>query len=131
MVVWLIGIAGILLGTIEQFLVNESRIVAGAILIVGCALLFGLKKRKTALSPWQLYLLRIVTLLHVIGLFSDRWLVYTGLGILTAAAGIILTVCGLFQHKAKHASAKVSEVALSIVAGLLAFVILGITFFPR
>lgn len=99
MVVWLIGIAEILLGTIEQFLVNESRIIAGAILIVGCALLFGLKKRKTAFSPWQLYLLRIVTLLHVIGIFSDRWLVYTGLGILTAAAGIILTFAAYFSTK--------------------------------
>jgi len=31
MVMWLIGIVEVLLGTAEQFLVNESRIVAGII----------------------------------------------------------------------------------------------------
>lgn len=131
MIVWLIGIAGILLGTIEQFLVNESRIVAGIILIAGCTLLFGLRKKKYKLQDWQLWLIRIVTALHVIGVFSDRWLVYTGLGVLTAVVGIVTTVCGLIQHKAKHLIAKVGETALSLVSGLLAFVILGITFFPK
>ena len=72
MVVWLIGSAEILLGTAEQFLVNESRIVAGVIFIAGCALLFGLRKKKYELSVWQLYLIRIVTALHLVGVFSDR-----------------------------------------------------------
>ena len=131
MVVWLIGIAGILLGTVEQFLVNENRIAAGVILIAGCALLFGMRKKKRALPMWQLWLIRVVTALHFVGVFSDRWLVYTGLGVLTAVAGIVLTVCGLIQHRAKRPIVKVGEAALSVVAGLLAFVILGITFFPK
>lgn len=131
MVVWLIGIAEILLGTAEQFLVNESRIVAGVILIAGCALLFGLRKKKYELSVWQLYLIRIVTALHLIGVFSDRWLIYTGLGVLTVVAGIVLTVCGLLKHKVKYPIEKVGEVAFSVIAGMLAFVILGITFFPK
>lgn len=132
MVVWLIGIAGILLGTVEQFLVNESRLVAGGgILIVGCALLFGMRKKKQELPMWQLWLIRVITALHFVGVFSDRWLVYTGLGVLTAVAGIVLTVYGLIQHKAKRPIAKAGEAALSVAAGLLASVILGITFFPK
>ena len=129
--VWLIGIVGILFGTVEQFLVNESRIVAGVILIAGCVLLLWLWKRKYELKKWQLWLIRVVTALHVIGVFSDRWLVYTGLGVLTAVAGLVLTVLGLLQHKTKHPIVKVGESAFSIVAGLLAFIILGITFFPK
>ena len=131
MVVWLIGIAGILLGTVEQFLVNESRIAAGVILIAGCALLFGMRKKKQELPIWQLWLIRVITALHFVGVFSDRWLVYTGLGVLTSVTGIALTVYGLIQHKAKRPLAKVGEAALSVAAGLLAFVILGITFFPK
>ena len=131
MAVWWIGIAGMLAGTAEQFLVNESRIAAGVILLAGCALLFGLRKKKYELPAWQLWLIRAVTALQVIGVFSDRWLVYTGLGVLTAAAGIVLTVCGLIRHKAKHPAAKAGEIALSAAFGLLAFAILGITFFPK
>ena len=131
MIVWLIGIAGILLGTVEQFLVNESRIVAGVILIAGCALLFGMRKKKQELPMWQIWLIRVVTALHLVGVFSDRWLIYTDLGVLTAVAGIVLTVCGLIQHKAKRPITKVGEAALSVAAGLVAFVVLGITFFPK
>ena len=80
---------------------------------------------------WQIWLIRVVTALHLVGVFSDRWLIYTGLGVLTAVAGIVLTVCGLIQHKAKRPITKVGEAALSVAAGLLAFVVLGITFFPK
>lgn len=131
MVVWLIGSAEILLGTAEQFLVNENRIVAGVIFIAGCALLFGLRKKKYELSVWQLYLIRIVTALHLVGVFSDRWLIYTSLGVLTVVTGIVLTACGLLKHKVKYPIEKVGEVAFSVISGMLAFVILGITFFPK
>lgn len=131
MFVWLIGIVEILFGTAEQFLINESRIVAGIILIAGFILLIGLRKKEHQLSMWQLWLIRIVTALHLVGVFSDRWLVYTGLGVLTAVSGIVLTVCGLLQHKTKHHIAKIGEIAFSVIEGLLAFVILGITFFPK
>ena len=131
MVVWLIGIAGIISGTIEQFLVNESRIVAAVILAAGCALLFSLKISKYELPKWHLWLIRIVSASHIIGLFSDRWLVYTALGVLTTIIGIVLSVYALIRHKTKYPILKVGEVIFSIIVVLLAFVILCITFFPK
>ena len=131
MAVWFIGFAGILLGTAEQFLINESRLVAAGILLAGCALLFGLKEVHVSLAAWQLALLRIVTAVHIIGLFSDRWLVYTGLGVLTTVAGMVLAVYGLLQQRGKPVFVKIGAGLASVAAGLLAFAVLGVTFFPK
>ena len=38
MAVWLVSILGVCLGTLEQFLINESRIMAAVILVLGAAL---------------------------------------------------------------------------------------------
>lgn len=45
MVLWFIGIASILLGSIEQFLINESQIMASIILLIGMSVLFIIKKK--------------------------------------------------------------------------------------
>ena len=130
MVVWLIGIAGIVLGTTEQFLVNESRIVAGIILIAGCALVFGLRKKGQQLPVWPLWLIRIVTALHMIGVFSDRWLVYTGLGALTVLAGAVVTVWAWKNMRPQHKGLFAIQLTVSVILSALAVVILFTTFFP-
>lgn len=131
MVVWLIGIAGIISGTAEQFLVNESRIVAAVIMALGCVLLFSLKKSKYELHKWNLWLIRIITALHIIGLFSDCWLVYTALGVLTAVTGIILSVYALVWRRTKYPILKAIQIIFSLIVSLMAFIILFITFFPK
>lgn len=130
MVGWTIGIAGVLLGTIEQFLINESRIVAAAILIAGCALLFGLRKKKYELPVWQLWLIRIVTAFHLVGIFSDRWLVYTGLGVLTVLAGSVVTVWAWRNMRSQRKGQFAIQLTASVVIYVLAGVILFTTFFP-
>lgn len=130
MVVWLIGIAGIISGTIEQFLVNESRIVAAVILLAGCALLFGLRKMKFDLPKWHLWLIRIVTASHIIGLFSDRWLIYTSLGVITTLTGIAVVVWALIKKRPAYIWQFIIQVAVSVALFALAFIILLTTFFP-
>ena len=130
MVVWLIGIAGILLGTIEQFLINENRIIAGVILIAGCALLFGMREKKQELPIWQLLLIRVVTALHLIGIFSDRWLVYTGLGVLMVLVGAIVSVWAWKNMSPKHKGQFVIQLTASVLLYAFAVIILFTTFFP-
>ena len=130
MVVWLIGIAGILLGTIEQFLINESRIIAGTILIAGCALLFGLRKKKPGLPVWLLWLIRVVTAFHLVGVFSDRWLVYTGLGILMVLAGTVVTVWAWKNMRPQRKDQITIQLTTSVISSTFAIVILFTTFFP-
>ena len=48
MAMWLIGIVSILLGSIEQFLINESRIMAAVILFAGVSVLFIVKNSNFA-----------------------------------------------------------------------------------
>ena len=129
MVAWLIGIAGMLLGTVEQFLVNESRIVAGVILIAGCALLLGMRKKKQELPMWQLWLIRVVTALHFAGVFSDRWLVYTGLGVLTVLVGAIVTVWAWKNMRPQHKGQITIQLTASVISSTFAIVILFTAFF--
>lgn len=70
MALWLIGIISILFGSMEQFLINESQIIAVVILLAGIIVLFIVKKKNVELSIWQLYLFRIVIALHLIGVFQ-------------------------------------------------------------
>jgi len=87
---WLVGILGVCLGTLEQFFVNESRIMAAVILVLGAAIFAAVRNKQ--IPQWQKFLLGGVSTLHIIGVFSDRWLVYTGLGVLTVLAGIPVNV---------------------------------------
>ena len=131
MTLWLIGIVSILLGSMEQFLINESRIMAGVILLVGVGGLFLVKKKKVEMAVWQLYLLRTVVALQLIGVFSDRWIVYTGLGVLTVVVGIILIIAGLWKNRTDKIVKTVLKIVCSVVIILPAGVIMAITFFPK
>lgn len=104
MIIWMIGIISICLGTLEQFLVNESRIMAGVILAAGIILLIGIKVKNTKLPKWQMYSIFGIAGIHIIGLISDRWVVYSGLGIITTLMGIILIVWSLIKIKSKKVS---------------------------
>ncbi len=131
MALWIIGIVSVLLGSIEQFLINESQIMAVIILLSGVSILFIIKKKNVEISVWQLYLLRIVTALHLIGVFSDRWIVYTGLGALTVVSGIVLTVVALWKNRADKMMKTVLKIICSVVIILFSSVIMAITFFPK
>lgn len=130
MIIWLTGIICVCLGTLEQFLVNESRIMALLILISGIALIVTIRKRSS-FPKWQKILIGCVSVLHIIGIFSDRWLVYTALGVLTAVTGIILSVYALVWRRTKYPIMKVAQVIFSLIVSLVAFIILSITFFPK
>lgn len=131
MAVWVIGIVSICLGTLEQFLVNESRMMATVVLIAGVMLLIGLRKKNTTVSKWQRYTIFVITVLHVLGLVSDRWVVYTGLGVVTTFAGIVITVWALVKKKSKNVGCLIGKIASSVVITLVAGVILAITFAPK
>ena len=131
MALWSIGIVSILLGSIEQFLINESRIMAVIILIAGVSILFIIKKKNVKIDVWQLYLLKIVTALHLIGVFSDRWIVYTGLGVLTVIEGIVLTIAALWKNKSDKILKTVLKIVCSVIVILLSGIIMAITFFPK
>ncbi len=131
MALWLIGIISILFGSMEQFLINESQIIAVVILLAGIIVLFIVKKKNVELSIWQLYLFRIVIALHLIGVFSDRWIVYTGLGVLTVVTGIVLTIAALWNTKSDKIMKTVLKIVCSVVVILLSGVIMAITFFPK
>ena len=130
MALWLIGIISILFGSMEQFLINESQIIAVVILLAGIIVLFIVKKKNVELSIWQLYLFRIVIALHLIGVFSDRWIVYTGL-VLTVVTGIVLTIAALWNTKSDKIMKTVLKIVCSVVVILLSGVIMAITFFPK
>ena len=53
MALWLTGMVSILLGSIEQFLINESQIMAAIILFAGISVLFIIKKKNVEISIWQ------------------------------------------------------------------------------
>lgn len=131
MALWLIGIISILFGSMEQFLINESQITAVVILLAGIIVLFIVKKKNVELSIWQLYLLRIVVALHLIGVFSDRWIVYTGLGVLTVVTGIVLTIADIWKCRSDKIIKSVLKIVCSVVVILLSGVIMAITFFPK
>ncbi len=131
MALWLIGIISILLGSVEQFLINESRIVALVILLIGISTLFLIKKKNIQIETWQSLILRVVTLLHLIGVFSDHWIVYTSLGVLTVIMGIVLTVTALYKNKSDKVIKTVLKAICSIAVILLSSVIMAITFFPK
>lgn len=131
MALWLIGIASILLGSLEQFLINESRIMAAIILLAGVGILFIVKKKHEEIPLWQLYLLRIVTVLHLIGVFSDYWIVYTGLGVVTVVSGIVLTIVNLCKTRSDKIRKTVLKIVCSVVVTLISVVIMAITFFPK
>ena len=131
MTLWFIGMISIVLGTMEQFLINESRIMAAIILLIGVIALIAIKKKKVKIQTWQLYLVRIVTALHLIGIFSDHWTVYTGWGVVTVGVGIVLTIVGIWENRSEKISRILLKVLPSIVVILLSCVILAITFFPR
>lgn len=128
MAVWLAGILGVCLGTLEQFLVNESRIMAVVIIGLGAALLAAVRNRQ--IPQWQKILLGGVSALHIIGIFSDRWIVYTGLGVLTVLAGTIVMVWAWRnmrpQRKGQFAIQLITSVVLYVFAGIILFT----TFFP-
>ena len=129
MAVWLVGILSVCLGTLEQFFVNESRIIAAVILALG-AVLFAAARNKQ-IFQWQKVLLGGVSVLHIIGIFSDRWLVYTGLGVLTVLAGAVVTVWTLIHNRPSKKGKFVLEIVTSALVGVVAVLILFITFFPR
>lgn len=129
MAVWLTGIAGILLGTLEQFMINESRWVALGMLLLGGALLW--KTRDAALPKWQSTTLAAVTALHILGLVSDRWIVYTGLGVVTTLAGAAAAVWALCRVKSKSTGSLAVKSVVTVFCGVLAAAILAITFFPK
>ncbi len=131
MALWLIGIISILLGSMEQFLINESRIMAGIILLAGVIILLIVKKKNVEIPLWQLSLIRIVAALHLIGIFSDHWIVYTGLGVLTVIVGIVLSIVALWKNKSDKIMKTVLEIVCSVVVILLSSVIMAITFFPK
>ena len=129
MAVWLVGILGVCLGTLEQFFVNESRIMAVLILILGAALFAAVRNKQ--IPQWQKILPGGVSALHIIGVFSDRWLVYTGLGVLTVLAGIVVTVWALIHRRPNGKGKFALQIAVSVLVGVVAALILFITFFPR
>ena len=129
MAVWLVGILGVCLGTLEQFLINESRIMAAVILVLGAALFAAVRNKQ--LPQWQKILLGGVSALHIIGIFSDRWLVYTGLGVLTVLAGAVVTVWALIYRRPNGKSKFALQIVASVLVGVVAVLILFITFFPR
>ena len=129
MAVWLAGIAGILLGTLEQFMINESRWVALGILLLGGALLW--KTKDAVLPKWQRITLAAVTALHILGLVSDRWIVYTGLGVVTTLAGAAAAIWSLCRVKSKSTVSLILKSLVTALCAVLAAVILAITFFPK
>ncbi len=131
MVLWFIGIASILLGSIEQFLINESQIMAAIILLIGMSVLFIIKKKNVDISICQLYFLRIIVASHLIGIFSNRWIVYTGLGVLTVLFGIVLTIVNLWKNRSDKVMKNVLKIGCSLVVILLSSIIMAITFFPK
>ena len=128
MVVWLVGILGVCLGTLEQFLINESRIMAAVIFVLGAALFATVRNKQ--IPQWQKILLGGVSALHIIGIFSDRWLVYTGLGVLTVLAGIVVTVWAWKNTRPQHKGQFAIQLTVSVVFYALASIILFTTFFP-
>ncbi len=131
MYIWLIGIISVCFGTLEQFLVNESRIMAGVILAAGVILFIGMKIMDTKLLKWQMYLIFGVLFVHIIGLISDRWIVYSGLGIITTLMGIILIVWSLIKIKSKNCLRLIVKIGISVVTVFAAFPIMMITFFTK
>ena len=129
MAVWLVGILGVCLGTLEQFLINENRIMAAVILVLGAALFAAVRNKQ--IPQWQKILLGGVSALHIIGIFSDRWLVYTGLGVLTVLAGAVVTVWALIYRRPNGKGKFALQIAASVLVGVVAALILFITFFPR
>ena len=131
MALWFTGLAGILLGTLEQFFVNESRISAAVILVLGCFSLYFFKKRPALISKRAAASIAAVTLLHILGLFSDRWIVYTGLGVLTTCVGFIFVIKSFILSKGSNALVRLGKIILSVLIGLVACMVLSITFFPK
>ena len=128
MAVWLVGILGVCLGMLEQFFVNESRIMAAVILALGAVLFAAVRNKQ--LPQWQKVLLSGVSVLHIIGIFSDRWLVYTGLGVLTVLAGAVVTVWAWRNTRPQRRGLFAIQLTVSVVLYALAGIILFTTFFP-
>lgn len=131
MALWVIGIVAVCLGTLEQFLVNESRIVAAVILVAGCIYLAEIKRRKIDIFKWQYCTIFAVTVVHVLGLISDRWIVYSGLGVVTTITGIVFAVWALVKKKTVNVGWLAGKIIMSVALILTAGMIMGITFFPK
>ena len=131
MILWIIGTLSICLGTLEQFFVNESRIMAAVILFCGVLSLLVIKAKNLEVSTMQYRVLLAITLLHIIGLFSDHWIIYTGLGVITTFAGILFTILGLIKQKSQIIYSRIAEIIFSAILTFTACIILAITFFPK
>lgn len=131
MIYGIFGLTVLLMGTLEQFLINESRIVACIsmiMLVTECGVILRSEIKKKPGIEWLLGLLAVI---QSAGLISDRWIVYTGLGVIMNVAGAILCVMGcvkVVQGSGKRA------VPLMIAFGVVlipTLVVLFTTFFPK
>lgn len=125
------GILILLLGTLEQFMINHSRLMAFICILSlfgGC---FYFKRTFPNTSALVRKLLSCMALLHLAGLFSDRWIIFTGLGVLLTFVGMIISmtgICKLWKNKVRH------RFLLSFVSFLIFLPATGIlftTFFPN
>ncbi len=131
MLIWLIGIISIVFGTLEQFLINESRIMAGVILAVAIILFIYTKVKNIQLLKWQMYSVFGVAGIHIIGLISDRWIVYSGLGVITTLLGLILIIWSFVKIRPQKAIRLIGRIVVSAVVIFVAFPVMAITFFPK
>lgn len=105
MTLYIFGIFMMLLGTLEQFLINHSRFMALICMtfLLGCYFYF----KRTSSNETSLIqkLLLGIALFHTAGIFSDRWIIFTGLGMLLTIMGTLFCITGLFKlwkHQIRH-----------------------------
>lgn len=130
MQLWLVGTLAVVAGTLEQFLVNESRAVAIIVLIAGLWAWRRLSASEGECPKWAPWLVLAASLAHVAGLVSDRWLVYTGLGVLLVAVGVVLMVAAFRAGRPGRAWQRVARVVGTVAAVALAVPFLAVTFAP-
>lgn len=126
-----IGIIMMFLGLLEQFLINESRIVASCIVFILIGISFIIKKYKLEIFDWMQKLIFVIGALHIIGIIFKYWIVYTGFGVILALIGIVLSVLGCIQVIQKKRSKGILVSVIAFVVFLPTAVILFTTFFPK
>lgn len=125
----LIGILFLILGTMQQFLINHSRIISAVIVIISALLYkyYGFEKYNKKYK----YIAGITGIVNIIGIITDRWIIFNSLGVLGVIVGLLFLVKGfkMFFSEGNIISKISIIIALSLQTMLSSFVLLT-TFNP-
>lgn len=124
------GILMVLLGTLEQFLINHSRFMALTYIAVLFGFCFYIRRNTMNISAALQKLFAGLALLHWTGVFCDRWIIYTGLGVLLTILGIIFYILGSYRSKKSRLRHRFLLSFIFVLLFLPASGILFTTFFP-